>query len=38
MEEHMENCFKCGGGKVIMPEEGKNIIEFRQIDKQMMAP
>ena len=38
MEEHMENCFKYGGCKVIMPDDGKNIIEFREIDKQMMAP
>ena len=34
----MENCFTYGGGRVTMPEEGKNIIEFRQIDKKMMAP
>ena len=34
----MENCFTYGGGRVKMPEEGKNIIEFRQFDKQMMAP
>ena len=34
----MEECFQYGGSRVIMPEVGKNIVEFRQIDKQMMAP
>ena len=38
MEEHMEACFTYGGCKVRMPEEGKNIIEFTQINKQIMAP
>ena len=34
----MENCFTYGGGRVKMPEEGKNIIEFKGIDKQTRAP
>ena len=38
MEEHMENCFTYGGCKVRMPEDGKNIIQFTQYNKQLMAP
>ena len=38
MEKHMENCFTYSGCKVRMPEDGKNIIQFKQINKQMMAP
>ena len=39
MEEHMEECFKKGGVKVIMPEKDKNDeIKFTDYSKQLEAP
>merc|ERR1711888_427333 len=38
MKEHMNDCFKYGGQKTNMPEEGKNIIEFNDIAKQQQLP
>ena len=38
MEEHMKECFTYGGTKVIMPEKGKNIIEFTNYSQQQVAP
>ena len=34
MKEHMEDCFKYGGQKIQLPQEGKNTIEFKDIHKQ----
>ena len=39
MEEHMEECFKKGGVKVIMPEKDKNDeIKFTDYSKKLEAP
>ena len=38
MEEHMAECFTNGGTKVIMPEIGKNIIEFTNYSQQQESP
>ena len=35
----MDTCFKYGGEKIVMPEEGKNdILEFKDYSKQLEAP
>ena len=38
MKNHMNDCFKYGGQKTNMPEEGKNIIEINDIAKQQKLP
>ena len=34
----MDDCFTYGGQKVKMPEEGENILEFKDIAKQLKHP
>ena len=34
----MEECFQYKGCRVILPEVEKSILEFKQIEKQLMAP
>ena len=34
----MEECFQYKGCRVILPEVEKSIVEFKQIEKQLMAP
>ena len=38
MKNHMDDCFTYGAQKTNMPEEGKNIIEFKDIAKQQKLP
>ena len=38
MKNHMNYCFKYGGQKKNIPEEGKNINEFKDIAKQQKLP
>ena len=38
MKNHMKDCFSYGPQKTNMPEEGKNIIEFKDIAKQQKLP
>merc|ERR1712055_508885 len=38
MKNHMNDCFKYGGQKTNMPEQGKNIIKFNDIAKQQKLP
>ena len=38
IKEHMEGCFTYGPVKVKLPEEGKNILEFNDIAKQLKLP
>ena len=39
MKEHMKDCFKYGGAKIVMPEKGKNdILQFKDYSKQLEAP
>merc|ERR1712208_137202 len=38
MKNHMDYCFTYGAQKTNMPEEGKNIIEFKDIAKQQKLP
>merc|ERR1711936_1234434 len=38
MKNHMDDCFTYGAQKTNMPEEGKNIIEFKVIAKQQKLP
>ena len=38
LEEHMERCFTYGATKIVMPEEGKNVLEFKDYSKQLKAP
>ena len=38
LEQHMEECFQYKGCRVILPEVEKSIVEFKQTEKQLMAP
>ena len=38
MKEHMQDCFTYGAMKIKLPEEGKNIIEYKDISKQLKLP
>merc|ERR1711936_437835 len=38
MKEHTEDCFTYGAQKTKLPEEGKNIIEYKDISKQLKLP
>ena len=38
LEQHMDECFQYKGCRVILPEVEDSILEFKEIDKQMMAP
>ena len=38
MKAHMDECFKYGGQKIQLPEEGENTIEFKDIHKQHKLP
>merc|ERR1711984_53900 len=38
IKNHMDDCFTYGAQKTNMPEEGKNIIEFKDIAKQQKLP
>jgi hypothetical protein len=38
MKEHIDECFKYGGQKIQVPEEGENTIEFKDIHKQHRLP
>ena len=38
MKEHMDECFKYKGTKVIMPEKGKNEIKFMNYSQQLESP
>ena len=38
MKVHMEDCFTYGPQKIKLPEEGKNIIEYNDIAKQLKLP
>ena len=38
MDEHMAECFEFKRTKVIMPEIGKNIIEFTNYSQQQESP
>ena len=34
----MEECFQYKGCRVILPEVERSIVEFKKIEKQLMAP
>ena len=38
MEEHMDGCFTYEPMKIKLPEEGKNIIQYNDISKQLKLP
>ena len=38
MKEHMQDCFTYGAMKIKLPEEGKNIIQYNDIAKQLKLP
>ena len=38
MKEHMQDCFTYGPMKIKLPEEGKNIIQYNDIAKQLKLP
>ena len=38
MREHKENCFRYAPAKVVMPELGKNVIQFKDWKKKERAP